>query len=132
MRKKGQKPSKLCQVFSIEISILLLLAWVCPLGDMVHRKPTFLPGGGWWIRMVLHCLNTACLYMQSPKIWVDIFLHFSCSSTSMSAIKTVCSVCQFILSVTLLAQVGIIKISWFAWFAHSHWESKTWKGFTVL
>ena len=50
----------------------------------------------------------------------------------MSAIKTVCSVCQFILSVTLLAQVGIIKISWFAWFAHSHGESKTWKGFTVL
>ena len=42
----------------------------------------------------------------------------------MSAIKTVCSVCQFILSVTLLAQVGIIKISWFAWFAHSHGESK--------
>ena len=50
----------------------------------------------------------------------------------MGATKTVCSVCQFILSVTLLAQVGIIKISWFAWFAHSHGESKTWKGFTVL
>jgi hypothetical protein len=70
--------------------------------------------------------------MQSPKNLGGYFLHFSSSSTSMSAIKTVCSVCQFILSITLLAQVGIIKRSWFAWFAHSHGESKTWKGFTVL
>ena len=74
------------------------------------------------------CFNTC----KVQKNLGGYFLHFSSSSTSMSAIKTVCSVCQFILSVTLLAQVGIIKISWFAWFAHSHGESKAWKGFTVL
>ena len=48
-------------------------------------------------------------HMQSPKNLGGYFLHFSSSSTSMSAIKTVSSVSQFILSITLLAQVGIIK-----------------------
>ena len=85
--------------------------------------------------MVLHCGApgvVSTLPVGVCEVQKFGWIFSSISPLRMSAIKTVCSVCQFILSVTLLAQVGIIKISWFAWFAHSHGESKTWKGFTVL